>query len=163
MPEKITVIYVTKTESYHTWIKLQGLAISVGKKTIYLSSQLQEWANISKLAKMADLCNCQQIFLNVSFISCSIPTTLLHYVVNITIWLCCLFQEKFRSICSPVLSLSARVTSLLSLTLSFSFSFWFCSTTLLVLFNNRRKTIWWHSPIAVSRPTHFFPSFLPNE
>lgn len=94
----ITVLCIIKEEFRHIWIELQSLSIWVRKKktkwNIHLSPQLQEWGNISKPAKMADLCNCRQIFFNLPVTSCSIPTTLLHYIVNITIWLCCLFQEK---------------------------------------------------------------------
>lgn len=96
---KITAICTTKEGFYHFWVKLQSPSIWARKKNktklnTYLSPQLEEWGNISQPAKMADLCNCQQIFLNLSFTSSYIPTTLWLYVVNITIWLCCLLQEK---------------------------------------------------------------------
>lgn len=96
---------------------------------------------------MADLCNCQQIFLSLSFTSRYIPTTLLHYVVNIAIRLCCRFQEE-----SGPYVLSFSMTSLPSLAPLFSFSFWFYGTALLILFNSWRKTIWRHSSIAEPRP-----------
>ena len=77
--------------------------------------QLQERANISKPAKMADLYNCQQkSFFNLPFTSCSIPTTLLNYVVNNTIWLCCLFQEESDPYVHLVLSLSPQYLSFIS-------------------------------------------------
>ena len=120
---EITVICIIKEEFHHIWFKLESINLSETKRYVYIYiyfyifilfgilhiiyviyniyiyiytffSQLQERGNISKPAKMADLCNCQQIsFFNLPFTSCSIPT-LLHYVLNITIWLCCLFQEE---------------------------------------------------------------------